>query len=98
MITEDQADNVLVADVIIRARRTADRRYVNCVFEISRTIGRNDIQRAYERAAMVAVATGEETIAVVIGQVIQPPQQRQAETLNVRTIIPEMFRDAEAQP
>ena len=38
LITEQQADHVLVADIIIRARRTDDKRYVHAVFEVSRTI------------------------------------------------------------
>ena len=50
LITEEQADHVLLADIIIRARRVEDRRYVHGVFEVSRTIGQNDIQRARDRA------------------------------------------------
>ena len=70
LITEQQADHVLVADIVIRARRTDDRRDVHAVFEISRTIRLDDIQRADDRAATVAAATGEPTIAAVVGEVI----------------------------
>ena len=96
LITEQQADNILVADIIIRGRRQHDRQYVHAVFEVSRTIRNHDIQRAHDRAAAVAAATGEETIAAVIGQVIQPPQHAQADALDVRALIPAMFSAAES--
>ena len=91
LITEDQVDHVLLADIIIRARRGEDRQYVHGVFEVSSTIRRNDIQRARDRADTVAAATKEETIAAVIGGTIQPPQRAQAEEMNVRVLIPAMF-------
>ena len=75
LITEQQADHVLVADIIIRARRTDDKRYVHAVFEVSRTIRLDDITRAHGRAATVASTTGEPTIAAVVGELIQPPQR-----------------------
>ena len=95
LITESQADHVLLADIIIRARRGEDRKYEHGVFEVSSTIGRNDIQRARERADAVAAATGEETIAAVIGGTIHPPQREQAEEMKVRVLMPAMFRPPE---
>ena len=32
LITEQQADHILVADIIIRARRAGDKQYVHAVF------------------------------------------------------------------
>ena len=95
LITEEQADHVLLADIIIRARRVEDRRYVHGVFEVSSTIGLNDIRRARERADAVAAATGEEAVAAVIGGTVQPPQRAQAEEMDVRVLIPAMFRPPE---
>ena len=95
LITEEQADHVLLADIIIRARRVEDRRYVHGVFEVSSTIGLNDIRRARERADAVAAATGEEAVAAVIGGTIQPPQRAQAEEMDVQVLIPAMFRPPE---
>ena len=92
LITEQQADHVLVADIIIRARRADDKRYVHAVFEVSRTIRLDDIRRAHDRAATVAAATGEATIAAVVGGVIQPPQQRQADEMDVKVLLPPMLR------
>ena len=88
LITEQQADHVLVADIIIRARRTDDKRYVHAVFEVSRTIRLDDITRAHGRAATVASTTGEPTIAAVVGEVIQPPQQQQADEMGVKVLLP----------
>ena len=90
LITEGQADHVLLADIIIRARRGEDRQYVHGVFEVSSTIGQNDIRRVRERADAVAAATGEEAIAAVIGGTIQPPQRAQAQEMDVRVLIPAM--------
>ena len=95
LISESQADHVLLADIIIRARRGVDRRYVHGVFEVSRTIGQNDIRRARDRADAVAAATGEEAVAAVIGGTIQPPQRAQAEELDVQVLIPAMFNSPE---
>ena len=91
-ITERQADHVMVADIIIRARRADDKRYVHAVFEVSRTIRLDDIRRAHDRAATVAAATGEATIAAVVGEVIQPQQQRQADEMDVKVLLPPMLR------
>ena len=95
LITEQQADHVLVADIIIRARRTDDRRYVHTVFEVSRTIRLDDITRAQGRAATVADATGEPTIAAVVGEMIQPPQQQQADEMGVKVLLPPMLRQGQ---
>ena len=73
LITESQADNVLVADIIIEARRSSDRRPVHAVFEVSHTITLDDMQRAKERADTVAAATDTDAIAAVMGGIIQPP-------------------------
>ena len=91
-ITEQQADHVMVADIIIRARRADDKRYVHAAFEVSLTIRLDDIRRAHDRAATVAAATGEATIAAVVGEVIQPQQQRQADEMDVKVLLPSMLR------
>ena len=96
LITEQQADHVLLADIIIRARRTDDKQYVHAVFEVSRTIRLDDITRAHGRAATVAAATGEPTTAAVVGEVIQPPQQQQADEMGVKVLLPPMLRQGQA--
>ena len=96
LITEQQADHVLVADIIIRARRTDDKRYIHAVFEVSRTIRLDDITRAHGRAATVASTTGELTIAAVVGEVIQPPQQQQADEMGVKVLLPPLLQQDQA--
>ena len=96
LITEQQADHVLVADIIIRARRTDDKRYVHAVFEVSRTIRLDDITRAHGRAATVASTTGEPTIAAVVGEVIQPPQQQRADEMGVKVLLPPLLQQGQA--
>ena len=96
LITEQQADHVLVTDIIIRARRTDDRRYVHAVFEVSRTIRLDDITRAHGRAATVTSTTGEPTIAAVVGELTQPPQQQQADEMGVKVLLPPLLQQGQA--
>lgn len=95
-ITEGEVDNILVSDIIIRARRAEDRRYVHAVFEVAHTIQQDDIRRARSRAATVAAATGEPTIAAVIGEVIQPLQRALADETGVRVLRPALLRQSQA--
>ena len=90
-VTETDVDNLLVADIIIRARRSSDRKHVYAAIEVSRTIGNRDIERACDRAGTLAAVTGEETVAAVIGAVIQPQQIALAERNEVRVVLPAMF-------
>ena len=66
------------------------------MFEVSRTIRLDDITRAHGRAATVASATGEPTIAAVVGEVIQPPQQQRADEMGVKVLLPPMLRQGQA--
>ncbi len=91
VVTEEEIDNLLVTDIIIRARRTSDRQYVYAAIEVSRTIHDHDISRACSRARTLAAVTGEEAIAVALGDVIQPPQQLLADEQGVRVVLPAMF-------
>ncbi len=95
LITPTQVNEVMAADIIIQARKTEDLTTAYAVFEVSRTIRFNDLERARKRADTVAQATGQETIAAVVGGRIRPPQQIQAENLNVQVVIPAMFRQSE---
>ena len=87
-IAEDEVDSLEVADVVIRARRTADRKYIYAVGEISYTIKDNDIERSRDRANTLARVTDDEVIAMVIGGIIQPPQRALADLNNVQVVIP----------
>ena len=92
LIDGNEVDNLHVADIIIRARRTVDMQQVYAVFEVSRTINNRDIDRAYDRARSLAVITNNETIPAVIGEIAQPQQRERAAEKDVWVVIPAMFR------
>ena len=92
LVDGDAVDNLHVADIIIRARRSVDARQVYAVFEVSRTINDRDIDRAYDRARSLAVITNNEAIAAVIGESARPQQRERAAERDVRVVIPAMFR------
>ena len=90
-ISESEASHLVVADIIIQARRSADRQQVHAVFEVSRTMRNGDIQRAHDRAATLAKITDTPVLAAVVGERIQPPQIDLARRQNVTVVIPAMF-------
>ena len=90
-ITESDAGNLLVADIIMRARRETDRQYVYAVIEVSYTVNNRDIDRARDRARTLAAATGEETVAAVVGGVVRPQQRQYASATGVQVAIPAIF-------
>ena len=92
LIDGNEVDNLHVADIIIRARRTVDKQQVYAVFEVSRTINNRDIDRAHDRARSLAVITNNETIAAVIGESAQPQQRERAVEKDVWVVVPAMFR------
>ena len=65
-ITWEEADDLVLADVIVRATRE-DGLTVYVVAEISITVQERDRVRAQRRAALLEKATGVATIPVVIG-------------------------------
>ena len=92
LVDGSEVDNLHVADIIIRARRSAEARQVYAVFEVSRTINNRDIDRAYDRARSLATIINDETIAAVIGESAQPQQRERAAEKDVWVITPAMFR------
>ncbi len=97
IISEDESEDLSATDLIIQGRRRGDTTPVYAVFEISRTIHLNDIQRAQSRAETLTKAAGYETIPAVIGAAIDPRQQRQAEESGVTVIIPLLFQPDRTQ-
>ena len=93
LITEDEADNLRLIDLIIRGRRRSDRVHVHVAIEVSQTINNDDITRARDRAKTLAAVTGTEAIAAVIGAIVNPPQQALAHREGVQVVIPVMFSE-----
>ena len=79
MITADELDHLLEADYIARAQVLEDavERYV--VVEAALTVDDRDIERARERADTLERATGVATLALVVGETINPPQWSRAQ-------------------
>jgi DNA-binding transcriptional MerR regulator len=80
--TEAEADAVLQADMVVRGRHREDGTEVYLVVEVSWGIGLSDVQRASERAALLA-RTGIRTLPVVAGVWVMPEAQEPARALQV---------------
>jgi hypothetical protein len=65
-LSDTEAHQLLLADLLVRGRRRDDAHEVYLVVEVSWGIGHDDVDRAYERAALLA-RTGSEAIPVVAG-------------------------------
>jgi hypothetical protein len=65
-LSDAEAHQLLLADLLVRGRRRDDAREVYLVVEVSWGIGHDDVDRAHERAALLA-RTGSEAIPVVAG-------------------------------
>ena len=79
-VTAAELDNLLEADYIVRARGLEEEdgeRYV--VVEAALTVDDRDIERARERAETLATVTGVATLALVVGETINPPQWSRAQ-------------------
>ncbi len=70
-LSDEQADEIYQADVIVRGRRREDSAEVFLIVEVSWGVGTNDVERATRRAAFLA-RTGVTTIPVVAGQWVTP--------------------------
>ncbi len=81
-ISEAQADDISLADVIVRGRRRSDGAAVFLVVEVSWGAGPQDVERAIRRAALLA-HTGTPTIPVVAGIWVTPEAADLARTHQV---------------
>jgi hypothetical protein len=93
-LSEDQAEDVSLADVIIQGRRRSDGAEVFLVVEVSWGAGPQDVERATRRAALLA-HTGSPALPVVAGKWVTPEAAQLARTqqvwqlMNGRAIRPE---------
>ncbi len=81
-ISEQEADDLLQTDAIVRGRRREDGAEVYLVVEVSWGVGISDVQRASERAAMLA-RIGKTTLPVVAGSWVTPDAQEPARIMGV---------------
>ena len=76
-LSEDETDEILQADVVVRGRRRADGADVYLVEDVSWCVGPSDVQRASDRAALLA-RTGRTALPVVAGFWVTPEAQESA--------------------
>jgi len=67
MLSEEGADDVLLADVVVRGQRRDDRSEAYLVVEVSWGVGTGDVECAVRRASLLA-QTGVQTLPVVAGE------------------------------
>jgi hypothetical protein len=81
-LSEDEADDLLQADAVIRGRRRDDNSDVYLVVEVSWGIGLSDVERAATRAAALT-KLGTPALPVVAGFWITPEAQEPARAFKV---------------
>ena len=69
VLTEDESDDVIWADAVVRGRRRDDRAQVVAVAEVSWGVGIKDVERASRRAGLLA-RLGFTTMPVVGGKAV----------------------------
>ena len=82
-ISERQHVRIGSTDAILRARRPGSSQNVWVAVEVSNKVGNEDISRARESADALATVFHQETLAVVVGYSIDPPDQQRANEADV---------------
>ena len=85
-ITDEQAYDLDLADIILVGTGVPGQTDY-AVIEVSETIGDSDVDRAHERAAILARAVGEPVAAVVIGKAVSDANRQRAAQSGVAVII-----------
>ena len=81
-LSEDEAEEVALADVVVRGRRREDDLEVYLVVEVSWGVGVEDVRRAARRAALLS-RSGILAVPVVAGQTVIQEAAELAHTLHV---------------
>src|SRR6266516_1347897 len=93
-ITAREGDDLVAADIVVRGRRTVDQGDVYLVIEVSWGVGKDDVERAARRAAILA-KLGTPALAAVAGEFVTADAAELARTEGVwqvmdgRVIAPE---------
>ena len=91
-LTEDERAAILEADLVLAGQRREDRAELYLLVEVSAGIGLQDVQRAVDRAGMLA-KLGRPVVPVVAGRWINAEARALAESWGVR-----QFLDGHARP
>ena len=84
-IDRPQFLSLLRTDIILSAR-DEHARLIYVVIEISRTVHDYDLDRARERADILAAASSASAVALAMGYIIPPQQRRKAEELGIQLL------------
>ena len=85
-ITDQQAYDLDLADIIVAGSGAPDQANY-AVIEVSETIGDDDVDRARERAEILARAASEPVVAAVIGKAVSDANRQRADQSGVAVII-----------
>ena len=85
-ITDEQAYDLDLSDIIV-AGAGAPRQANYAVIEVSETIDDDDVDRAHERAAILARAISEPVVAAVIGRSVSETNRQRAARNDVTVIV-----------
>ena len=81
LLTHAQADEILLADVIVRGKRREDNAAVYLVVEVSWGVGVHDVERAASQARLLS-RVGTPAIPVVAGEWVSADARELAEQKN----------------
>lgn len=87
LLTEEDSDEIELADLIIRGRRRGVGTTIYVLTEVSWGVGVDDVNRAAKRAAILAKA-GVVVIPAVAGEWVTPDAQQLAPGLGVWQFTP----------
>ena len=85
-ITRQEQVRIEATDIILSARRKQDGSEIWIVFEVSYTIGSEDIDRAKKSAEILSRLLGVSTVAAAVGRSIPPNILRRAESAGVEAL------------
>ncbi|MCS7190675.1 MAG: hypothetical protein NZ843_03620 [Fimbriimonadales bacterium] len=94
-IPEDDAAELLLADLFVQAQSKATQQEMWLVVEVSWGIGAGDVERAHERAAILQ-RYGYPARGVAMGRVLTPDAEQRAQQLGVMLAVDGSLRGAEA--
>jgi len=83
LITEQERDDAINADVVVRGRVKGTEREVIVVCEVSNKVDLEDVERASRRAEITAKAYRQEAIGVVLGKEITERARESADKMAV---------------
>ncbi len=84
--TEEEKDEVLLADLVVRGRSKQNGSDVYLVVEVSWGVGPHDVERAVQRAALLS-KLGIPALPVVAGKTVTPQADRLAQVKQVSRLI-----------